>query len=100
MAKSHFGCSRLFSIAKRLEGEVVSDLGEGKRIFQNVDFYSVIVYDAMGVSEDLYTVIFAVSRVSGWTARVMEYLENNRILRQRALYVGDFDREYVPMENR
>ncbi len=100
MAKSHFGCSRLFSIATRLEGEVVSDLGEGKRIFPNVDFYSGIVYDAMGVPEDLYTVIFAVSRVSGWTARVMEYLDNNRIFRPRALYVGDFDREYVPMENR
>jgi citrate synthase len=100
MATSHFGCSRLFSIAKRLEGEVVSDLGEGKRVFPNVDFYSGIVYDAIGVPEDLYTVIFAVSRVSGWTARVMEYLDNNRIFRPRALYVGDFDREYVPLENR
>ena len=65
-----------------------------------MDIYSGIVYDPMGVPEDLYTVIFAASRVSGWTARVMEYLDNNRIFRPRALYVGDFGREYVPMENR
>jgi citrate synthase len=71
-----------------------------KKIFPNVDYYSGIVYHAMGVPGDLYTVLFAVSRVAGWTARVMEYLENNRIFRPRSLYVGEFDREYVPLENR
>lgn len=100
MAKSNPDCARMLSIAKRLEGMVVADLGENKKIFPNVDLFSGIVYHAVGVPEDLYTMVFAVSRVSGWTARVMEYLENNRIFRPRALYVGDFDREYVPMENR
>jgi citrate synthase len=100
MAGSNPDGARMYSTAKRLEEAVVSDLGAEKRIFPNVDFYSGIVYNAMGVPEDLYTVLFAVSRVAGWTARVMEYLENNRIFRPRSLYIGDFDREYVPMENR
>ena len=100
MAESNPDCARMLAIAKRLEGMVVADLGENKKIFPNVDLYSGIVYQAMGVPEDMYTVIFAVSRVAGWTARVMEYLENNRIFRPRALYVGEFDQEYLPMENR
>jgi citrate synthase len=100
MAESNPNCDKMYSIAKRLEEEVVSDLGMEKKIFPNVDYYSGIVYHAMGVPGDLYTVLFAVSRVAGWTARVMEYLENNRIFRPRSLYVGEFDREYVPLENR
>lgn len=100
MAESNPDCAGLLAIAKRLEKEVVADLGETKRIFPNVDFYSGILYDALGIPEDLYTVMFAVSRVSGWLARVMEYLENNRIFRPRAMYIGDFNCEYVPIENR
>ncbi len=79
---------------------VVAELGENKKVFPNVDLYSGIIYQALGVPEDLYTVLFAVSRVSGWTARVMEYLENNRIFRPRSLYIGEFNLEYVPLENR
>lgn len=100
MAESNPDCSQMYATAKGLEEMVVSDLGAEKQIFPNVDFYSGIVYHGMDVPEDLYTVLFAVSRVSGWTARVMEYLDNNRIFRPRSLYIGDFDREYVPMENR
>jgi citrate synthase len=51
------------------------------------------------VPEDLYTVFFAASRVSGWAAQVMEYLENNSILGPRSQYVGEFDREYVPLDH-
>jgi citrate synthase len=54
----------------------------------------------MGIPSPMYTPIFAVSRVSGWTARVMEYLEHNRIFRPRARYVGPRDLQYVDIEKR
>jgi citrate synthase len=90
----------LFETATALEREVVSALGETKKIFPNVDFYSGLVYQSMGIPADLYTTIFAVSRVSGWCARVVEYLENNRIFRPRAIYTGSFGEDYVPIEDR
>ncbi|TVQ27266.1 MAG: citrate/2-methylcitrate synthase [Spirochaetaceae bacterium] len=89
-----------FATARALEHEVLSTLGEEKKVFPNVDFYSGIVYQSLGIPKDLYTTVFAVSRVSGWCARVIEYLENNRIFRPRALYTGTFDEQYVPISER
>ena len=71
-----------------------------KKIFPNVDFFSGIVYSSLGIPTDLFTPTFAVSRVSGWTARVLEYLKRNRIFRPRAIYVGPFDNEYLPLDKR
>lgn len=91
---------RYYATAEALEKKVVAELGMGKKIFPNVDFYSGIVYSSLGIPPEFFTPIFAVSRVSGWTARVMEYLQNNRIFRPRAMYTGQFNMEYMPMENR
>ncbi len=91
---------KLFDIASELEKEVVSSLGSEKGVFPNVDYYSGLVYHSLGVPSDIFTPLFAVSRVSGWIARVMEYLENNRIFRPRATYIGTFDKEYEPLEER
>ena len=90
----------LLNVATKLEKIVVETLGVEKKIFPNVDFYSGIVYSCMGISADLFTPIFAVSRVSGWTSRVLEYLKNNRIFRPRAVYVGKFDLGYLPLNKR
>jgi len=92
LAKNNAKDSQMFKIAQLLEKEVLSTLGAEKKIFPNVDFYSGIVYSSMGIPPEMFTPIFAVSRVSGWTARVLEYLEKNRIFRPRAMYVGDFDK--------
>jgi len=94
------GSTAIYQIAKTLESEVISALGKKKGIFTNVDFYSGIVYKSLGISTDLFTTIFAVSRVAGWTARVMEYLKNNRIFRPRAMYTGSFNERYVPLRRR
>jgi len=94
------GMKNLFRTATALERKVVSTLGAEKRIFPNVDFYSGLVYGAMGLPPEIFTPIFAVSRVSGWTARVLEYLQNNRIFRPRAMYVGKLDKSYVPIHRR
>lgn len=90
----------IYNIAKELEKEMINRLGKKKKIFPNVDFYSGIVYSCMGIAPEMFTSIFAVSRVSGWTARVNEYLQNNRIFRPRAMYTGEFNKKYVPISQR
>ena len=82
----------LFDTAKALEKEVAASLGKEKNLFPNVDFYSGIVYHAMGIAPNFFTPLFAVSRVAGWTSRILEYLENNRIFRPRAVYLGPFNK--------
>lgn len=93
-AKGNSEAKKLLATAKVLEKEVISTLGVEKKIFPNVDFYSGIVYSCLGIPVDLFTPVFAVSRVAGWTARVMEYLEHNRIFRPRAMYTGPFNKKY------
>jgi citrate synthase len=100
LVKGNSEVEPLFRTARKLEKEVVTQLGTEKNIFPNVDFYSGIVYSCLGIPTEMFTPIFAVSRVSGWTARVLEYLQNNRIFRPRAMYVGDFNKKFVPMGRR
>lgn len=100
LAENNQGVTLLFEIAKALEREVLSTLSPEKKVFTNVDFYSGLVFSAMGIPAETFAPIFAVSRVSGWTARVLEYLQHNRIFRPRAMYTGEFGREYVPVEER
>jgi len=91
---------KTLQIAQNLEKEVVSTLGKTKGIYPNVDFYSGIVYKALGIPDEMFTPTFAVARCSGWTARVVEYLKHNRIFRPRAIYTGALDRKYVSLEDR
>ena len=89
----------LYEIAQIVEREVIAAYG-GKGIFPNVDFYSGLIYHAMGVETAMYTPIFAVSRISGWVARDIEYLADNRIFRPRSLYTGVLKADYIPMDKR
>jgi citrate synthase len=100
LARKDKAAAHLYKTARTLEKEVVATLGKEKGIFPNVDFFSGIVYAAMGIPPSMFTPIFAVSRVVGWSARVLEYLENNRIFRPRAMYVGPLDKKFVPIEKR
>lgn len=84
----------LMKTAKKLERTVVESLGKEKKIFPNVDFYSGLVYKALNLPSSIFTPIFAMSRVSGWTSRIIEYLEHNRIFRPRAIYTGDFYEDF------
>ncbi len=90
----------VFETADRIEEFMVDRLGS-KGIFPNVDFYSGIVYNALGFEPDIFTPIFAVSRVAGWVARDLEYLGDNRIFRPKALFAGEkVLKDYPPMETR
>lgn len=100
LAGGNAEAQRLCATAEELERRVVEDLGERKGVFPNVDFSSGLVYRAIGIPTHMFTPIFAVSRVAGWTARVLEYLRKNRIFRPRSVYTGGFGREYVPLDDR
>ena len=72
-----------------------------KKLNPNVDFYSASTYYTLGIPIDLFTPIFAVSRVSGWTAHVLEQYANNRLIRPRADYIGPpFPQTWVPLDRR
>jgi citrate synthase len=83
LAKST-GHEKLFEISKAVEGYVK----EAKNLNANVDFYSASTYYSLGIPVDLFTPIFAVSRMSGWTAHILEQYANNRLIRPRAEYLG------------
>jgi len=100
MTKGDSKYRQMYETAAELERIVCAELGRQKNIFPNVDFYSGLVYRAMGIETAMFTPIFAVSRISGWCARVLEYLEENRIFRPRAIYTGPVKTEYVPIEDR
>ena len=89
-----------YGVARELEAQVVSALGDEKGVFPNVDFFSGLVYEALGIPVEFFTPIFAVARTAGWTARILEYLKNNRIFRPRAIYTGEFNLPFVPIEKR
>jgi citrate synthase len=72
-----------------------------KKLNANVDFYSASTYHVLGIDVDLFTPIFAVSRISGWTAHVIEQLDDNRLIRPRADYIGPaYPEKYVPLDQR
>ncbi|WP_232686681.1 citrate synthase [Halobacterium zhouii] len=73
---------------------------EEKGLAPNVDFYSASTYYQMGIPIDIYTPIFAMSRVGGWIAHVLEQYEDNRLIRPRARYVGEEDQEFTPLDER
>ncbi|GIO31364.1 MULTISPECIES: citrate synthase [Paenibacillus] len=90
------GDTQLYDMSVKIDDLVTSQKG----LRPNVDFYSASVYTQLGINHELFTPIFAISRVSGWTAHILEQYENNRIIRPRAEYVGQTDQKYVPVEQR
>jgi 2-methylcitrate synthase len=86
-----------YEMSERIEAFVKGE----KKLNANVDFYSASTYHSLGIDTDLFTPIFAVSRISGWTAHVLEQYANNRLIRPRAEYIGpEYPQRYVPVESR
>jgi len=90
------GDSKWYEMSRRIE-EIVK---EKKGLNANVDFYSASTYYMMGIPLDLYTPIFAISRISGWTGHILEQYANNKIIRPRAEYIGPRGLNYIPIEER
>jgi citrate synthase len=96
------GRNPLLDIALKLEEVALSDeYFTSRRLYPNVDFYSGLIYQAMGFPVEMFTVLFAIPRTSGWLAHWVELLEQDqKIARPRQLYVGPAERAYVPIEQR
>ncbi len=91
------GGTAWFDMSQRIEALVKAE----KKLNPNVDFYSASMYYTLGIPIDLYTPIFAVSRISGWTAHILEQYANNRLIRPRADYIGPvYPQRFVPLEQR
>jgi len=91
------GQSFWYEMSQRIEALMKAE----KKLNPNVDFYSASTYHALGIPLDLFTPIFAVSRISGWTAHVLEQYSNNRLIRPRAEYIGpEYPQRYVPLDAR
>ncbi|KGX93382.1 citrate synthase [Pontibacillus halophilus JSM 076056 = DSM 19796] len=90
------GQSKWYNMSIKIEDYIK----ENKGLPANVDFYSASVYHSLGIEHDLFTPIFAVSRVSGWLAHILEQYENNRLIRPRADYTGKEGQSYIPIEQR
>ncbi len=91
------GQPKWFEFSHAIEEFVKAD----KKLNANVDFYSASTYHTLGIDVDLFTPVFAVSRVSGWTAHVIEQLEDNRLIRPRADYIGPaYPQKYVQLDRR
>ncbi len=90
------GDSRWFELSRKVEQTIMAE----KKLYPNVDFYSASTYFMMDIPLDLFTPIFAVSRISGWTGHILEQYANNRLIRPRAEYTGPRDVAYVPIAER
>ena len=88
-----------YEIALEVERIAAGILGP-KGIYPNVDFYSGVVYQSLGIPTDVFTPVFAIARVAGWLAHWLEQLNGNRLFRPEQIFVGKTDAEYVPLEKR
>jgi citrate synthase len=75
-------------------------INKEKGLYANVDFYSASVYYALGIPTNFFTLLFAMSRIAGWGAHILEQYQNNRLIRPREEYVGPRNVHWVPLEKR
>jgi citrate synthase len=85
-----------FEISLEIEKAVMDEKG----IYPNVDFYAASVYASLGIPTDLFTCVFASSRIAGWTAHVREQYADNRLIRPDHAYIGPEPRDWVPLGDR
>jgi len=90
------GDTKWYEMSRQIEALMMKEKG----LYPNVDFFSASMYYSMGISLELYTPIFAVSRISGWTAHVLEQYADNKLIRPRAEYLGAHNTPYVPIDRR
>src|SRR5258708_36998526 len=92
-----------FTFARRVEELAIAVLEEtkpGRRLYTNVDFYSACLLNSVGIPVDLFTPTFAVSRISGWSAHILEQAANNRLIRPNAEYIGKENLTFIPLDQR
>jgi citrate synthase len=88
------------SIWLEISDAIAENAYKYKKLLPNVDFYSASVYANLGIPDDLFVNIFAMGRISGWLAHIIEQYENNRLIRPRAKYTGEVEKKYIPVDER
>jgi 2-methylcitrate synthase len=96
---AHCGKSPLYALAEETERVALELLGQ-KGVYPNIDFYSGVVYEHMGIPTDTFTSIFAMARVAGWLAHWLEQLIENKLFRPDQIYEGEHNRNYLPLDKR
>lgn len=93
------GNEKLYEMSTRIE-QIMEEEVAAKGIFPNVDFYSATTYHSIGLDLDLFTPLFAMSRIAGWAGHCIEQLSDNKLIRPRCAYTGPHNVEYVPIDER
>jgi citrate synthase len=97
------GSASLYEDARTVEQvtlRVLEELKPGRKLQTNVEFYTALVLHGIGLEVELFTPTFAISRVGGWTAHVLEQIQEDRLIRPQSVYVGPTDRKWVPLDRR
>ena len=93
------GNEKLYDMSRRIE-EIMGKEVAAKGIYANVDFYSATTYYSLGLDIDLFTPMFAMSRIAGWAGHCIEQLNDNKLIRPHVEYTGPHNVKYVPIDQR